>query len=100
MKRPKKKSPIVKRGVLFAGHKTSVSLEDAFWNAVREIAAKRGVTIGKLVSAIDNKRRHENLSSTLRVFVLRYYRVLAKRRAALGQRGEKGHPVRRAAHHP
>jgi predicted DNA-binding ribbon-helix-helix protein len=74
MKRPKKKSRIVKRGVLFAGHNTSVSLEDAFWNAIREIAAKRGLTIGALVSTIENNRRHKNLSSAIRVYVLDYYR--------------------------
>jgi predicted DNA-binding ribbon-helix-helix protein len=94
MKRLKKKSPIVKRGLFFAGHKISVSLEDAFWNAIHEIAAKRGVKVGELVSTIDNNRRHENLSSAIRLFVLCHYRALAERRAA---RPRKGRPDDRTA---
>lgn len=70
MNAQRKKSPIVKRGLLFAGHKTSVSLEDAFWSAIREIAAKRGVKVGELVLTIDNNRQHNNFSSAIRLFVL------------------------------
>ena len=102
MKGPKKKSPIVKRGVLFAGHNTSVSLEDAFWNAIREIAAKRGLTIGALVSTIDDNRRHKNLSSAIRVYVLEHYiaQVPRSRRSAKQMhRVKRGRPPNRAAHH-
>jgi predicted DNA-binding ribbon-helix-helix protein len=59
---------------VLAGHKTSVSLEDEFWNALKEIAGDRHVTFSELVSDIDAQRQHGNLSSTLRLFVLEYYR--------------------------
>ena len=94
MKGPKKKSPIVKRGVLFAGHKTSVSLEDAFWSAIHEIAAKRGVKVGEFVSTLDSDREHNNLSSAIRLFVLDHYRAQADARRSAEGPIEKGHPVR------
>jgi predicted DNA-binding ribbon-helix-helix protein len=68
------KSPVVKRSIVIAGHKTSVSLEDAFWSELKQIAAGRGRTLSELVSTIDAGRRHGNLSSTIRLFVLDYYR--------------------------
>jgi predicted DNA-binding ribbon-helix-helix protein len=69
------KSPVVKRSIVIAGHKTSVSLEDAFWKALKEIAVGRGVTLSDLVAAIDQERQHGNLSSAIRLFVLDYYRA-------------------------
>ncbi|CAL8972102.1 aryl-sulfate sulfotransferase [Rhodoplanes serenus] len=69
------KSPVVKRSIVIAGHKTSVSLEDAFWKALKEIAAARHVTLSDLVSTIDSERRHGNLSSAIRLFVLEHYRT-------------------------
>lgn len=71
------KSQVVKRSVVIAGHKTSVSLEDAFWGAIKDIAAKRGLTLSELVAEIDGGRRHGNLSSAIRLFVLDYYRQAA-----------------------
>jgi len=68
------KSLVVKRSIVVSGHKTSISLEDAFWNALREIAEARNVTVGALVAAIDSERQQENLSSTIRLFVLEFYR--------------------------
>ena len=68
------KSPVVKRSIVIAGHKTSVSLEDAFWKGLKEIAAERDMTLSELVAAIDSDRRHGNLSSAIRLFVLDYYR--------------------------
>jgi predicted DNA-binding ribbon-helix-helix protein len=68
------KSPVVKRSIVIAGHKTSVSLEDAFWVGLKEIAAKRDLTLSDMVAAIDQDRRHGNLSSAIRLFVLDYYR--------------------------
>ena len=68
------KSQIVKRSIVIAGHKTSVSLEDAFWKALKDIAAGRDMTLSELVGAIDAERRHGNLSSAVRLFVLDYYR--------------------------
>ena len=68
------KSPVVKRSVRLAGHKTSVSLEDAFWNALKEIAEKRLMTLRDLIGTIDSQRQQGNLSSALRLFVLEFYR--------------------------
>jgi predicted DNA-binding ribbon-helix-helix protein len=68
------KSPVVKRSIVVAGHKTSVSLEDAFWSGLKEIACKRLTTLSELVGTIDKRRQHTNLSSALRVFVLDFYR--------------------------
>jgi predicted DNA-binding ribbon-helix-helix protein len=68
------KSPVVKRSIVIAGHKTSVSLEDAFWTGLKEIAAKRDLTLSDMVATIDQDRRHGNLSSAIRLFVLDYYR--------------------------
>jgi predicted DNA-binding ribbon-helix-helix protein len=67
-------SPVIKRSVVIAGHKTSVSLEDAFWTALKEIAIGRGVTLSELVTSIDVERQQGNLSSCLRLFVLDFYR--------------------------
>ena len=68
------KSAVVKRSIVIAGHKTSVSLEDAFWEALKEIAGDRDMTLSDLVAGIDNQRRHGNLSSAIRLFVLEFYR--------------------------
>src|ERR1700756_1191116 len=68
------KSPVVKRSIVIAGHKTSVSLEDAFWRGLKEIAGGRDMTLSDLVSTIDSDRRHGNLSSAIRLFVLDHYR--------------------------
>jgi predicted DNA-binding ribbon-helix-helix protein len=61
---------ILKKSVLIAGHRTSFSLESEFWDALKHIAAERKVSIGHLVTQID-KERKGNLSSALRVFVLK-----------------------------
>ena len=68
------KSPVVKRSIVLAGHKTSVSLEDAFWSGLKEIAGKRLMTLSTLVDTIDAQRQQGNLSSALRLFVLEFYR--------------------------
>jgi predicted DNA-binding ribbon-helix-helix protein len=64
------KSLIVKRSVMIAGHKTSVSLEDPFWSGLKEIAHFERATVSELVAKIDNKRARGNLSSAIRLFVL------------------------------
>lgn len=69
------KSPVVKRSIVIAGHKTSVSLEDAFWKELKEIANGREMTLSDLVASIDIDRHHGNLSSAIRLFVLDYYRA-------------------------
>jgi predicted DNA-binding ribbon-helix-helix protein len=68
------KSPVVKRSIVIAGHKTSVSLEDAFWQGLKEIAVGRDMTLSDLVATIDTERQHGNLSSAIRLFVLDFYR--------------------------
>lgn len=68
------KSQVVKRSLLVGKHKTSVSLEDAFWNALRAIANERGVSLSKLVDNIDSERQHTNLSSAIRLFVYEHHR--------------------------
>jgi predicted DNA-binding ribbon-helix-helix protein len=67
-------STIVKRSIVVAGHKTSVSLEDAFWRGLKEIARERNMTLSELVGSIDSDRQHGNLSSAIRLFVLNSYR--------------------------
>ena len=71
------KSPVVKRSIVITGHKTSVSLEDAFWSSLKDIAAARNITLSELVASIDAERRQGNLSSAIRLFVLDHYRALA-----------------------
>jgi predicted DNA-binding ribbon-helix-helix protein len=71
------KSPVVKRSIVIASHKTSVSLEDAFWKGLKEIAGGRDSTLSGLVDAINTDRRQGNLSSAIRLFVLDHYRVQA-----------------------
>jgi len=61
---------VVKRSVVIAGHRTSVSLEQAFWEALKQIAAEEGVSLAALVARVDAGRGKANLSSALRVFVL------------------------------
>jgi predicted DNA-binding ribbon-helix-helix protein len=70
-------SAVVKRSIVIAGHKTSISLEDAFWKALRQIAEARSVTLSALVSQIDNERQHDNLSCAIRLFVLDYVQKLS-----------------------
>ena len=71
-KRRRAKSTIVKRSILFAGHRTSVSLEDAFWKGLKESAEVRRMTLSKPVASIDAERPG-NLSSAIRLFVLDFY---------------------------
>jgi predicted DNA-binding ribbon-helix-helix protein len=71
------KSPVVKRSIVIAGHKTSVSLEDAFWEGLKEIAKTKRKTLSDLIGSIDTDREHGNLSSALRLFVLNHYQAQA-----------------------
>ena len=66
-------SRIIKRSITRNGHKSSVSLEDQFWDCLREIAKSKMLTVSKLVDEIDHHRNGDNLSSAIRVFVLEYY---------------------------
>ena len=61
---------VIKRSLVIAGHRTSVSLEDAFWRRLRRIAAERGLSLNGLAAMVDASRGGANLSSAIRVFVL------------------------------
>ena len=75
MSRRKGRPPksVVKRSIIIDGHRTSVSLEDAFWKGLKESAGVRRMNLSKLVALIDAERRHGNLSSAIRLFVLDFY---------------------------
>ena len=81
------KSPVVKRSIVVAGHKTSVSLEEAFWSGMKEIALLRNLTLSELVGEIDGGRQQGNLSSAIRLFVLDYFRSRAS--TATGSSGSR-----------
>jgi predicted DNA-binding ribbon-helix-helix protein len=68
------KSLVVKRSVIIAGHRTSVSVEEAFWKSLKEITGSQSMSLSDLVTKIDGKREYGNLSSTIRLFVLKVYR--------------------------
>ena len=73
------KSSVVKRSIVLAGHKTSVSLEDAFWEGLKDIAKAKRKTLSELVGGIDTNRKHGDLSSALRLFVLDHYKAAIAR---------------------
>jgi predicted DNA-binding ribbon-helix-helix protein len=76
-KGPRGKSLLRKRSIKPDDHKTSVTLEDAFWTAFKEIAAVQGTSVNRLIATIDSERHERtgtNLSSAIRLFVLEYYR--------------------------
>jgi predicted DNA-binding ribbon-helix-helix protein len=68
------RSVVLKRSVVIAGHKTSVSLEEQFWSALKEAAKHRNMTPSELIGEINAERGHGNLSSAIRLFVLGLYR--------------------------
>ena len=72
------KSTIVKRSVIIAGHKTSVSVEDAFWKGLKAIAGERDMHMSELMTSIDSGRQHSNLSSAIRLYVLNHYQSALK----------------------
>jgi predicted DNA-binding ribbon-helix-helix protein len=61
---------VIKRSLVIAGHRTSISIEDAFWRRLRRIALERGLSLNRLAALIDATRGDANLSSAIRVFVL------------------------------
>nr|WP_244532271.1 ribbon-helix-helix domain-containing protein [Methylocapsa palsarum] len=66
----RKSSANVKHSLSVAGHRTSITLEQAFWDGLRAIARRRGEPVASLVARIDADRGGANLSSAIRVFVL------------------------------
>jgi len=71
------KSPVVKRSIVVGGHKTSVSLEEAFWNGMKEISRQRSMALSEMVGEIDSNRQQGNLSSAIRLFVLDHFKSRA-----------------------
>ncbi|HZV21100.1 MAG TPA: ribbon-helix-helix domain-containing protein [Hyphomicrobiales bacterium] len=59
-----------KRSLTIAGHRTSITLEDAFWRALQAAAKDRNISVAALVSAIDARREPASLSAAIRVFLL------------------------------
>lgn len=76
------KSLVVKRSIVIAGHKTSVSLEDAFWSELKDIADQKDQTLSTMVGNIDTHRLQGNLSSAIRLFVLENARSRAMQQSA------------------
>ena len=68
------KSSIGKHSMVVAGHKTSISLEEAFWIGLKEISGHRDMTLSELVDEINGHRQQGNLSSAIRLFVLDYFK--------------------------
>ena len=66
---------VIKRSIVINGHKTSVSLEDEFWNSLRELAALKNTNLTTLVEKIDHDRNGSNLSSAIRVFLFNHVRA-------------------------
>jgi predicted DNA-binding ribbon-helix-helix protein len=82
----------VKRSFTLAGHRTSVSLETAFWEALREAAAAEQLTLAALVGRIDAERGAAGLSGAIRVWVLDYYRRAALRTPGTATGSPSPHP--------
>ena len=91
------KSQVVKRSVVLDGHKTSITLEDAFWSTLKEIAQAQGATVSQTVTEIDRMRQRPNLSSAIRLFVLDWVRnrtgltELREEKRVPGAFAERGH---------
>jgi|SRR5215475_10583581 len=66
-------SPVIKRSIMLAGNKTSISLENQFWDALHEIARRENSAVCALIEQIDTDRTSHNLSSAVRLYVLNYF---------------------------
>jgi predicted DNA-binding ribbon-helix-helix protein len=75
------KSAVIKRSIFINGRKTSVSLENEFWDALHEIADRGNVALSAVVKQINSNRDNINLSSAIRVFVLNHFRPLSRKEA-------------------
>jgi predicted DNA-binding ribbon-helix-helix protein len=75
-------SAIFKRSVVVAGKKTSVSLEDTFWLALKEIAGQKRMPLGEMLDSISTGRSNANLSSAVRQYVMQHYYIAAHHHGA------------------
>src|SRR5215470_6570320 len=87
-------SSVVKRSIIRDGHKSSVSLEDQFWDGLREIAERERVTVSALVGTIDHGPNRRNLSSAIRVFVLDHFRRNGDGKLSISPAGQDAPIVR------
>jgi predicted DNA-binding ribbon-helix-helix protein len=81
-------SAVIKRSIVISGHKTSISLEDDFWEALKQIGRDNKKPVSGLVADIDVRRLHANLSSAIRIFVLHHYRTKVLQTLANGVDGQ------------
>jgi len=88
-----KSSTIKHHSIVLSGRRTSICLEDAFWNSFKEIARDRGDTLTNLIAQIDADRQSRNLSSAIRMFVLGYYRDQLDQRGGIVQPSTAPHLV-------
>ena len=82
------KSMITKRSVMVKNHKTGVTLEDDFWQALHEIARLHRVSLSRLISSIDADREFANLSSAIRLFILKFFKEEQARRRPMLEAAE------------
>ena len=85
------KSSVAKRPIVVAGRKTSVSLEEAFWNGLKETSKLRDMTLSELIDEINGNRPQGNLSSAIRLFVLDYFRSRVADTASDSRPHQAGH---------
>ena len=83
-----KSSPVVKHSISIDGQQTSISLEKAFWTALKEIAHERGESLRHLIASINANRQFANLSSAIRLYVLWYYKDKSARQQAMFEQRE------------
>ena len=83
------KSLVRRHSIIVDGHKTSITLEEAFWTASKEIAHERGESLRHLIASINANRQFANLSSAIRLYVLWYYKDKSARQRAMFERREK-----------
>jgi predicted DNA-binding ribbon-helix-helix protein len=81
------RSVIIKRSVIVNGHRTSVTVEDAFWTELKFVARQKGVSLSDLITSIDRDKQASNLSSALRVFVLKHCREAGENQSVDATRG-------------
>jgi predicted DNA-binding ribbon-helix-helix protein len=78
-------STVKKRSIVVGSHKTSISLEDLFWTSLKQIARERAMTVSAIIGVLDASNERGNLSSTIRVFVLKHYQNRAEKPQRDGQ---------------
>lgn len=79
------KSSVIKHSIVIKGHKTSISLENPFWQALKDLSAQKNMTVSALINSIDQGRETANLSSAVRQYVMRHYYDIAVRKAPVAQ---------------